>query len=74
MVKWQEYAHSTASAIQKGGVTALHALEGTLATYGTLQAGYQLATQLGSGIRAVGSVIAPAVEAAGPAVAAAALL
>lgn len=73
-MKWHDYANQTASAIQKGSVSALHALEGTLATYGTLQAGYQLATQLGSGIRAVGSVIAPAVEAAAPAAAAAVLL
>jgi len=65
-MKWNDYMHNTATAIQKGGETALHGLEGILATYGTLQAGYQLATQLGGGIRALGAI--------GPAAAGVALL
>lgn len=63
-MKWNQYVHDTASAIQKGGEAAVHAIEGVLTTYGTLQAGYQLATQLGSGIRAIGAAAAPAAAAA----------
>ena len=62
-MRWNHYAHETASAIQKGGEAALHGLEGVLATYGTLQAGYQLAGQIGGGIRAITAAAAPAAAA-----------
>lgn len=55
-MKWTEYAHETGQAVQKGAATALHALETGLAVYGTLKGGYQLATQLGAGMRAIAPI------------------
>ena len=57
-MKWNEYAHETGQAIQKGASSALHALETGLAVYGTLKGGYQLATQVGTGLRAIAPVAA----------------
>ena len=59
-MKWGEYLHESGQAIQKGAGQALHALEAGLAVYGTLKGGYQLASQIGAGVRA----LAPAAGAA----------
>lgn len=60
-MRWNDYVHDTASAIQKGAESAFHTLERGLEIYGVLQGGYQLAAQLGSGLRA----LAPLAPAAG---------
>lgn len=62
-MRWNDYVSDAGTAIQKGSEKAFHALEGALAVYGTLRGGYELATQLGGGIRAIGATVAPAAAA-----------
>lgn len=52
-MKWSDYCYDTSQAVQKGASSALNALETGLAVYGTLKGGYQLATQIGGGLRAI---------------------
>ena len=52
-MKWNDYCYETAEAVQKGASSALHALETGLAVYSTLKGGYQLATQIGAGLRTI---------------------
>ena len=61
-MRWSDYVHDTGTAIQKGSESVFHALEGALSVYGTLRGGYELATQLGGGLRAIGAT-APAAAA-----------
>ena len=62
-MRWSDYVHDTGTAIQKGSESVLHALEGALSVYGTLRGGYEMATQLGGGLRAIGATAAPAAAA-----------
>ena len=59
-MKWSDYCYETSEAVQKGATSALHALETGLAVYGTLKGGYQLATQIGGGLRAIAPVVGAA--------------
>ena len=59
MSLWQQYAHQTASIIQKGAEHTLHGLETALGLYGTYKGTLELASAIGGGLRAAGA-IAPA--------------
>ena len=50
---WNHYLAETGHAMQKGLESGLHILEGVVGTAATLKGGYELASTIGPGLRAM---------------------